>query len=106
MMLVQVITHLRLQRCFSIHKMISPQASLPLGTIHLTRAFILEQEEVQSTSKPATVADVNKLKKSSSDVDNSSEEVQKTSMGARATDSARVMKFTKVLSGSTVILGI
>lgn len=27
-------------------------------------------------------------------------------MGARATDSARVMKFTKVLSGTMVILGI
>jgi hypothetical protein len=27
-------------------------------------------------------------------------------MGGRATDSARVMKFTKVLSGTMVILGI
>jgi len=27
-------------------------------------------------------------------------------MGARATDSARVMKFTKELSGSTVTLGM
>lgn len=32
--------------------------------------------------------------------------MQKPTMGARATDSARVMKFTKALSGTTVILGI
>ncbi|XP_054812415.1 GTPase-activating protein GYP1 isoform X1 [Prosopis cineraria] len=62
------------------------------------------EEDVQSTSKPVNVAHVNKLKKSSSNIDNSSEEVQKSFMGARATDSARVMKFTKALSGSTVIL--
>ncbi|XP_057457863.1 GTPase-activating protein GYP1 [Lotus japonicus] len=46
----------------------------------------------------------NKLKISTSHVENPSEDVRKSSMGARATDSARVMKFTKVLSGTVVIL--
>lgn len=49
---------------------------------------------------------MNKLKSSTSNIENTSKEVQKSPMGARATDSARVMKFTKVLSGTTVILGI
>lgn len=48
----------------------------------------------------------NKSKTSTSHVENPSEEVRKTSMGARATDSARVMKFTKALSGTMVILGM
>ncbi|XVF37626.1 hypothetical protein REPUB_Repub20aG0025700 [Reevesia pubescens] len=37
-------------------------------------------------------------------VENAAKEVQKSVMGARATDSARVMKFTKELSGQMVIL--
>ncbi|XP_004486870.1 uncharacterized protein [Cicer arietinum] len=61
------------------------------------------EEEVHSGSKPFGTND-NKLKTSTSHVENPSEEVQKSSMGARATDSARVMKFTKVLSGTMVIL--
>lgn len=63
------------------------------------------QEEVQSTSKPNNNAAANKLKSSISNSDITSKEVQKSTMGARATDSARVIKFTKELSGSTVILG-
>lgn len=48
-----------------------------------------------------------KLKSSSiSNIDNASKEAQKATIGARATDSARVMKFTKLLSQTTVILGI
>lgn len=66
------------------------------------------QEEVQSTSKPVSVANVSKLKISTSLVerDNLSEDIRKYTMGTRATDSARVTKFTKVLSGTVVILGI
>jgi len=48
----------------------------------------------------------NKLKPTNSNVEITSKEVQKSVMGARATDSARVMKFTKELSGSTVTLGM
>ncbi|GMY32619.1 GTPase-activating protein GYP1-like isoform X1 [Fagus crenata] len=61
------------------------------------------EEEVQSTSKSNNDTNV-KLKTSISDIENTSKEVQKSAMGARATDSARVMKFTKALSGTTVIL--
>ncbi|CAK8575786.1 unnamed protein product [Lathyrus sativus] len=64
------------------------------------------EEEVQSTSKPVSVANVSKLKISTShgERDNLSEDIRKYTMGTRATDSARVTKFTKVLSGTVVIL--
>ncbi|CAJ2661048.1 unnamed protein product [Trifolium pratense] len=62
------------------------------------------EEEVHSGSKPFSTPNDNKLKTSTSRVENPSEEVRKSSMGGRATDSARVMKFTKVLSGTMVIL--
>ncbi|XP_041012291.1 TBC1 domain family member 22B-like isoform X1 [Juglans microcarpa x Juglans regia] len=61
-------------------------------------------EEVQGTSNANKNTNVNKLKTSTSNIENTSKEVQKSAMGARATDSARVMKFTKVLSGTTVVL--
>ena len=64
------------------------------------------QDEIVNTNKPMGNINLNKLKISTSHVETPSKEVQKSSMGARATDSARVMKFTKALSGTTVILGI
>ncbi|KAF9679203.1 hypothetical protein SADUNF_Sadunf07G0115600 [Salix dunnii] len=64
-----------------------------------------KEEEAQDTSKQQNNnTSANKLKPMSSNVEITSKEVQKSVMGARATDSARVMKFTKELSGSTVIL--
>ncbi|XP_058780268.1 GTPase-activating protein GYP1-like [Vicia villosa] len=71
------------------------------------RAIETVEEEVRSGSKSFGGITVDsKSKTSTSHVENPSEEVQvrKTSMGARATDSARVMKFTKALSGTVVIL--
>ncbi|KAJ6733954.1 GTPASE-ACTIVATING PROTEIN GYP1-LIKE [Salix koriyanagi] len=66
---------------------------------------ISKEAEAQDTSKQQNNnTSANKLKPISSNVDITSKEVQKSVMGARATDSARVMKFTKELSGSTVIL--
>nr|AKF43333.1 Ypt/Rab-GAP domain of gyp1p superfamily protein [Hypseocharis bilobata] len=62
------------------------------------------EEEVQNTSKQDNNANVGKFKSSTSTPENASKEVQKSTIGARATDSARVMKFTKELSGTTVIL--
>uniref|UniRef100_A0A0R0HC08 Rab-GAP TBC domain-containing protein n=1 Tax=Glycine max TaxID=3847 RepID=A0A0R0HC08_SOYBN len=62
------------------------------------------QEEFQSTSKPISIANASKLKVSTSLGGSPPEEFRKSTMGARATDSARVMKFTKVLSGTVVIL--
>ncbi|XP_057958005.1 GTPase-activating protein gyp1 [Malania oleifera] len=62
------------------------------------------EEELQNISKPSASASANKLKLSSLSTENTSREVHKSTMGARATDSARIMKFTKELSGPTVIL--
>ncbi|MED6112919.1 hypothetical protein PIB30_066142 [Stylosanthes scabra] len=62
------------------------------------------EEEVRSTSKPIDSPNENELKLSTLRVENPSEEVRKSSTSARATDSARVMKFNKVLSGTMVIL--
>nr|AKF43348.1 Ypt/Rab-GAP domain of gyp1p superfamily protein [Pelargonium transvaalense] len=61
-------------------------------------------EDVQNTSKQGNTANVGKLKSSTSDIEIASKEVQRSTIGARATDSARVMKLTKELSGTTVIL--
>uniref|UniRef100_A0A5B7AHX2 Putative Ypt/Rab-GAP domain of gyp1p superfamily protein n=1 Tax=Davidia involucrata TaxID=16924 RepID=A0A5B7AHX2_DAVIN len=62
------------------------------------------EDEVQNRSKPDANTVVYKSKSSTSSTENASKEVQKSMMGARATDSARLMKFAKELSGSTVIL--
>lgn len=66
-----------------------------------------KEAEAQGTSKQLNNnMTTNKLKPTNSNVEITSKEVQKSVMGARATDSARVMKFTKELSGSTVTLGM
>uniref|UniRef100_A0A7N0TV24 Rab-GAP TBC domain-containing protein n=1 Tax=Kalanchoe fedtschenkoi TaxID=63787 RepID=A0A7N0TV24_KALFE len=62
------------------------------------------EEEVQSTSMSNNNAAMNKLKPSNANTESASNVVHKSSIGARATDSARVMKFTKELSAPTVIL--
>ncbi|KAJ9701645.1 hypothetical protein PVL29_006841 [Vitis rotundifolia] len=62
------------------------------------------EEEDEGTGKPNNTATANKLKSSKPNTENTPKEVPKSTMGARATDSARVMKFTKELSGPTVIL--
>ncbi|XP_031284935.1 GTPase-activating protein gyp1-like [Pistacia vera] len=59
--------------------------------------------EDQDTTKPNN-GNSYKLKSTNSNIETMFKESQKSSMGARATDSARVMKFTKELSGSMVIL--
>nr|AKF43324.1 Ypt/Rab-GAP domain of gyp1p superfamily protein [Erodium chrysanthum] len=64
----------------------------------------LPEKAVQNTSKEASIPNVGKLKLTASNIENASNEVQSSSIGARATDSARVMKFTKELSGTTVRL--
>ncbi|CAI0397038.1 unnamed protein product [Linum tenue] len=63
-----------------------------------------EQDDVWTAKKPNSSSIANKLKPSPPSIEVSSGEVQKSSVGARATDSARVMKFTKELSGATVML--
>ncbi|CAK7322677.1 unnamed protein product [Dovyalis caffra] len=69
------------------------------------RMDMSKEAEAQGRSKQqnnSTTA--NKLKPTNSNVETTSKEVQKSAVGTRATDSARVMKFTRELSGSAVIL--
>ncbi|CAN1146527.1 TBC1 domain family member 22B [Linum perenne] len=62
------------------------------------------EDDVWSAKKPDSTSIGNKSKPSTSSVEVSYGEVQKSTVGARATDNARVMKFTKELSGATVML--
>ncbi|CAL1404705.1 unnamed protein product [Linum trigynum] len=63
-----------------------------------------KEEDVWTAKKPNSSSVANKLKPSTPSIEVSSGEVQKSSVGARATNSARVTKFTKELSGATVML--
>lgn len=69
--------------------------------------LLMLQEMDQSTSKENDEG-VNKLKSSTSNsnIENTSKEIFKSPMTARASDSTRVAKFTKELSVPTVRLGI
>ncbi|WCJ41280.1 Ypt/Rab-GAP domain of gyp1p superfamily protein [Euphorbia peplus] len=60
--------------------------------------------ESQSPSMPNDNTSANRLKTSLSSKEVTSKESLKSPMGARATDSARVTKFNRQLSGTTVIL--
>ncbi|XP_044473888.1 GTPase-activating protein GYP1-like isoform X2 [Mangifera indica] len=63
---------------------------------------VLFMVEVQDTTRPKNNGSAYKL--TISNIETMFEESHKSTMGARATDSARVMKFTKELSGSMVIV--
>ncbi|GAV73546.1 RabGAP-TBC domain-containing protein, partial [Cephalotus follicularis] len=58
----------------------------------------------RSTSMQYNNATSNKLHSEPLNTESTIKEAQKSTMGARATDSARIMRFTKELSGSTVFL--
>ncbi|KAJ8531142.1 hypothetical protein K7X08_025873 [Anisodus acutangulus] len=62
------------------------------------------EDELKSRSNPNASSSANQTKSSTSNSEHTSNEVQKPSIGSRATDSARLMKFTKELSATTVIL--
>ncbi|CAA2975021.1 Hypothetical predicted protein [Olea europaea subsp. europaea] len=62
------------------------------------------EDEIQNRSNASASSSANKTKASTLSTDNTSKVVQKTAMGARSTDSARLTKFQKELSGTTVIL--
>ncbi|XP_025015093.2 TBC1 domain family member 22B [Ricinus communis] len=68
------------------------------------RMDMSREAEARSTGKLNISAATNKLKPSMSNIETKPKDSQKSPMGARATDSARIMKFTKELSGTTVIL--
>ncbi|XWS09389.1 hypothetical protein CRYUN_Cryun40dG0080900 [Craigia yunnanensis] len=59
---------------------------------------------VRNTNNSDSNKTVNKLRYSTSNIENAAKEVQTSVMGSRATDSARVTKFTRELSGQMVIL--
>ncbi|MBA0738409.1 hypothetical protein Gogos_011771, partial [Gossypium gossypioides] len=59
---------------------------------------------VRNTNNSDGNTTVNKLTSSTSKNEDAANEVQNSAMGTRATDSARVTKFTKELSGQMVIL--
>ncbi|XP_009787598.1 uncharacterized protein LOC107759285 [Nicotiana tabacum] len=62
------------------------------------------EDELQKRSNLNASSSASQSKSSTSNSEHTSDEVQKPSMGSRATDSARLMKFTKELSAPTVIL--
>ncbi|XP_057777394.1 uncharacterized protein LOC130995919 [Salvia miltiorrhiza] len=62
------------------------------------------EDELQNRSSTNASSSVNNTKSSSTSSQSTSKEIPKSNVGARATDSARLMKFTKELSGSSVIL--
>ncbi|XP_069146853.1 uncharacterized protein [Solanum lycopersicum] len=68
------------------------------------RAVLISNDELQSRSNLNVSSSASQTKSSISNSEHTSSEVQKSSIGSRATDSARLMKFTKELSATTVIL--
>ncbi|KAH6768211.1 Ypt/Rab-GAP domain of gyp1p superfamily protein [Perilla frutescens var. frutescens] len=62
------------------------------------------EDELQNRSSTNASSSVNHTKSSSTSSQSTLKEIHKSNVGARATDSARLMKFTKELSGSSVIL--
>ncbi|KAG8644421.1 TBC1 domain family member 22B [Manihot esculenta] len=68
------------------------------------RVDMSREAEAWSSSKINNNATANKFKPTYSNTEPMSKDVQKFPMGSRATDSARVLKFTKELSATTVIL--
>lgn len=67
---------------------------------HVQNPMEVEDQSIGKSNN----GNVNKLKSSTANIENTSKEAHKSPMGARATDSARVTKFTKELSAPTVIL--
>uniref|UniRef100_M1C3E5 Uncharacterized protein n=1 Tax=Solanum tuberosum TaxID=4113 RepID=M1C3E5_SOLTU len=62
------------------------------------------EDELQSRSNLNASSSASQAKSSTSNSEHTSNEVQKPSIGSRATDLSRLMKFPKELSATTVIL--
>ncbi|KAL3835086.1 hypothetical protein ACJIZ3_009822 [Penstemon smallii] len=83
----------------------SPNTRFSDGDIdHVERVDRTTEDELQKRSNMNASSSVTHTKSLTTGNENTSKETQKSTMGARATDSARLMKFTKELSGPTVIL--
>ncbi|KAH0776758.1 hypothetical protein KY290_008169 [Solanum tuberosum] len=65
------------------------------------RAVAIFSDELQSRSNLNASSSASQAKSSTSNSEHTSNEVQKPSIGSRATDSSRLMKFPKELSATT-----
>ncbi|KAK4421541.1 hypothetical protein Salat_2104700 [Sesamum alatum] len=88
----------------ALHSPNSGPRSLESDIHHRQQEDKSTEDEVENRSSTIASSSVNDTKSSTTDSENTSKEVYRSTMGARATDSARQMKFTKELSGSTVFL--
>ncbi|KAL0366626.1 UNVERIFIED_CONTAM: hypothetical protein Sradi_3552700 [Sesamum radiatum] len=89
----------------SLHSPNSGPRSLESDTDHRKQVDKATEDEVENRSSTKASSSVNDTKSSTTGSENTSKEVHRSPVGARATDSARLMKFTKELSGSSVFLG-
>ncbi|KAL0456396.1 UNVERIFIED_CONTAM: TBC1 domain family member 22B [Sesamum latifolium] len=71
---------------------------------HGEQADRMTEDVHQNRTSRNAMSSVNHANSSTTGSENIAKEIEKTPMGARATDSARLMKFTKELSGTNVIL--
>ncbi|KAL0432912.1 UNVERIFIED_CONTAM: GTPase-activating protein gyp1 [Sesamum latifolium] len=88
----------------SLHSPNSGPRSLESDTDHRKQVDKSTEDEVENRSSTKASSSVNDTKSSTTGSENTSKEVHRSPVGARATDSARLMKFTKELSGSSVFL--
>ena len=73
--------------------------------INIISNLLFVQDKSHRNKPNTNRTTVDNLKPSMSNTEDKSKEAPRFVMGARATDTARLMKFTKVLGGTTVILG-
>ncbi|KAL0413784.1 UNVERIFIED_CONTAM: hypothetical protein Sradi_1580100 [Sesamum radiatum] len=64
----------------------------------------MTEDDLRNITSRNAMSSVNHANSSATGNENIAKEIEKTPMGARATDSARVMKFTKELSRTNVVL--
>ncbi|KAK4425032.1 TBC1 domain family member 22B [Sesamum alatum] len=64
----------------------------------------LTEDDLRDRTSRTAMSSVNPANSSTTGSGNIAKEIEKTTMGARATDSARLMKFTKELSGTNLVL--
>ncbi|KAK4406276.1 hypothetical protein Sango_0634100 [Sesamum angolense] len=71
---------------------------------HGEQADRMTEDDLRNITSRNAMSSVNHANSSTTGSENIAKEIEKTPMGARATDSARLMKFTKELSGTNVVL--
>ncbi|KAI3459802.1 hypothetical protein Pfo_016465 [Paulownia fortunei] len=87
-----------------LHSPNTDRRSSESNIVHGEQVDRSTEGELQSRNSTNASSSVNHTESSTTESESTSKEIHKSTMGARATDSARLMKFTKELSGSTVIL--